>query len=91
MEFEMTKPQCVAYTDGAHKKTTQVGGWGYFIAFTDTYSNLEFTYSGYGGSRDTTNQQMEMTAMIECLKNIPSGYRAKIHSDSKYVLVCCIS
>lgn len=70
-----------AYSDGACKKTKK-GGWG------AAYFDGNFIFSRKGGKDETTNQEMEMQAMIEILKLIqPLRERiVTIHSDSMYVL-----
>ena len=50
------------YTDGACRGNPGVGGWGAIIHYLDTSKEL------FGGSHETTNNQMEMQAVIEGLK-----------------------
>ncbi len=82
----MTRLSCVAYTDGAYKRERQIGGWGYHLSFVDPESQVNFIFYNCGGSRETTNNRMEMTAFLECLKDVPGGCDLKIYSDSEYVL-----
>ncbi|TCS83616.1 ribonuclease H family protein [Tepidibacillus fermentans] len=69
------------YTDGACSNNQasgmQPGGWG--VVFTDGRS-----FSG--GEKKTTNNRMELTAVIEALKNTPPGSLVTIYSDSAYVI-----
>lgn len=71
----------IAYTDGACSNNQaaggQPGGWG--VAFLDGR-----TLSG--GNVSTTNNRMELTAVIEALKSIPKGSSIEIHSDSAYII-----
>ena len=52
------------YTDGACKGNPGVGGWGFYVIFDDS------EYKMSGGSANTTNNRMELTAVIESLKYI---------------------
>jgi len=77
----------VAYTDGACKNNPGPGGWG-CVFYSSEDNNAEIGYV-YGGKKHTTNNEMELTAMLKCLKKLPAvtnGYRIKICSDSMYVL-----
>ncbi|MFV9511229.1 ribonuclease HI [Tepidibacillus sp. LV47] len=69
------------YTDGACSNNQasgmQPGGWG--VVFTDGRS-----FSG--GEKQTTNNRMELTAVIEALKNTPPGSQVTVYSDSAYVI-----
>lgn len=76
-----------AYSDGACKKS-KIGGWG--CAFFS--KGNDFIYQKYGGKKETTNQEMELTAMLELLKMLytPSLLNncitIVVHSDSMYTL-----
>ncbi len=69
------------YTDGACQNNQAPGGQpgGWACVFVDGPS-----YSGFDPK--TTNNRMEMTAVIEALRHTPDGARVKIHSDSAYVI-----
>ncbi len=71
------------YTDGSCKGNPGRGGWA-FIILED---NLEI-FRDSGSCPQTTNQRMEMQAVIESLKNINFGDIADIFSDSSYVVNC---
>jgi len=67
------------WTDGAYKPTTDQGGWAFIC---------ENGYRDFNGVKNTTNNRMEMTAVIEALKyfnslKLESG---TIYSDSQYVI-----
>lgn len=51
------------YTDGSYKKSINSGGWGFCIC-TDTEPNKFWGWGGYGGP-DTTNQRMELMALVQ--------------------------
>lgn len=67
------------YTDGACKGNPGVGGWGALIRIDGVEREL------FGGERATTNNRMEMTAVIEALESLPPGSRVRLHTDSQYV------
>tara|TARA_B110000116_G_C16354330_1_gene366852 strand:- start:39 stop:467 length:429 start_codon:yes stop_codon:yes gene_type:complete len=67
------------YTDGACKGNPGPGGWGAIII----YSNKEKYLNGF--DPQTTNNIMELKAVIESLKIINIKSKVKIYTDSKYV------
>lgn len=69
------------HTDGSCLLNPGPGGWGAVIAGEGgAVSKLS------GGERSTTNNRMEITAVIEALEAIPQGASAVVHSDSEYVV-----
>ena len=68
------------YTDGACSGNPGNGGWGYLLQ----YKNVQ--KENFGGSASTTNNQMELTAVIEGLKKLKMSCHVHIYTDSKYVL-----
>lgn len=67
------------YTDGACLGNPGPGGWAALIRI-----GLEETEL-YGGEKNTTNNRMEMMAVIEGLSHIKSDSKVSIYTDSKYV------
>lgn len=67
------------YTDGACRGNPGPGGWGALIVIGDEEVTL------YGGEKDTTNNQMEMTAAIEALSYFTEKTSIKITTDSNYL------
>ncbi|MDE6155403.1 MAG: ribonuclease HI [Eubacterium sp.] len=67
------------YTDGACSGNPGKGGWGAVLV----YKNNEKEISG--GSADTTNNRMELTAVIEALKILKEPCEVSLTTDSKYV------
>lgn len=63
------------WTDGACDPNPGVGGWGW---------HRSDGVSAFGGEPDTTNNRMEMTAILEALKALPDGARVLLHTDSQY-------
>jgi ribonuclease HI len=68
------------YTDGACKGNPGVGGWGAIIMQDE--KNIEL----FGGENETTNNRMELMAVIMALKEISSNLELTIYTDSTYVL-----
>ena len=68
------------YTDGACKGNPGPGGWGVLLKSGATEKEL------YGGERQTTNNRMEMIAVIEALKALKRPCQVILHLDSQYVL-----
>ena len=67
------------YTDGACKGNPGVGGWGAILRFGGKEKEL------FGGVANTTNNRMEMTAVIEALKTLSRSCDAVVFTDSSYV------
>jgi len=68
------------YTDGACKGNPGPGGWGVLLKSASAQKEL------FGGERSTTNNRMEMTAVIEALSALKRPCRVVLHVDSQYVL-----
>ena len=73
------KPFVNIYTDGACSGNPGPGGWGAILR----YGKREKVLSG--GEKSTTNNRMELTAVIEALKALKTSCRVEIMTDSKYV------
>ncbi|MGB0238788.1 MAG: ribonuclease HI [Cycloclasticus sp.] len=76
----MLKKSVQIYTDGACRGNPGIGGWGASLRYNGAHKEI------YGGELDTTNNRMELTAVIEALKALKQPSDLIIHSDSKYVL-----
>jgi len=74
------EPTVVLYTDGACLGNPGPGGWG-AVVFDGGEKKLL-----HGAENNTTNNRMEITAVIEALKILPIGIDVKIYSDSTYVI-----
>lgn len=70
----------ILYTDGACSGNPGVGGWGAILM----YKGAEKRISGADGS--TTNNRMEVTAVIEGLKCLKESCEVDIYSDSAYTV-----
>ena len=68
------------YTDGACSGNPGPGGWGAVLR----YQNVEKELSG--GEAETTNNRMELTAVIRALECLNQPCVVELYSDSKYVI-----
>ena len=68
------------YTDGACRGNPGPGGWGALLIYKDADKTI------YGGEKNTTNNRMEMTAIIEALKIVKMDCDITLYTDSKYVM-----
>ena len=67
------------YTDGACKGNPGPGGWGALLVFGEREKEL------FGGEAHTTNNRMELTAVIRALESLTRACAAEVHTDSQYV------
>lgn len=68
------------YTDGACKGNPGPGGWGVLLKSGSTEKEL------FGGERETTNNRMELMAVIMALEALKRPCHVFLHADSQYVL-----
>ncbi len=80
----MTETKIILYTDGSCMPNPGLGGFGFI--FIDPKTSKEWCVNG--GEVNTTNNRMEMTAVIEGLKFLKEYSNFKIYSDSTYVINC---
>lgn len=67
------------YTDGACKGNPGPGGWGALLRWGANEKEL------FGGEAHTTNNRMELTAVIRALAALDRPVRVELHTDSQYV------
>ena len=67
------------YTDGACKGNPGIGGWGVLLEMNGKEKEL------CGGELITTNNRMELTAVIRALEALKRRCTVQLHTDSKYV------
>lgn len=67
------------FTDGACSGNPGPGGWGAILRYNDKVRELS------GGEADTTNNRMEMTAVIRALESLKRPSDVAVHTDSQYV------
>ena len=68
------------FTDGACKGNPGPGGWGAILRYKGTEKEIS------GGEAETTNNRMEITAVIEGLRALKEPCSVDVYSDSKYVV-----
>lgn len=71
----------VIYADGACKGNPGTGGWGYRVE-----EGGALVEESHGGEAETTNNRMELMAVIQSLANLPAGSKVRVCSDSQYVI-----
>lgn len=67
------------FTDGACKGNPGAGGWGVLLRFGDVEKEM------YGGEPDTTNNRMELMAVIRGLEALKRASDVRVTTDSQYV------
>lgn len=75
----MNSSQVQIWTDGACKGNPGLGGWGALLRQGHHEKAI------YGGEADTTNNRMELMAVIEALKALKRPCDVVVHTDSQYV------
>lgn len=72
--------EVIIYTDGACSGNPGPGGWGSILMYKENKKEIS------GGKSNTTNNVMELTAVIEGLKLLKFPCKVKLYSDSAYVV-----
>lgn len=67
------------WTDGACKGNPGIGGWGVLMVYGSVKKEL------FGAEAHTTNNRMELMAVIQALKAVTRAVPIVIHTDSQYV------
>ena len=78
--METALPEVVIYTDGACRGNPGRGGWGAIIVYGQNEKILA------GGEEATTNNRMELTAVISALSALNVRSRVRVVSDSRYTV-----
>ena len=81
------------WTDGACTVNTRKGGWGVVLQCPSAKDGRIVSKELSGSDTDTTNNLMELQAVIEALKvlQIREGFEYNIHTDSKYVMLSLLN
>ncbi|MBD5142670.1 MAG: ribonuclease HI [Ruminococcus sp.] len=74
------KKQVEIFTDGACSGNPGAGGWGAVLRYEEHEKELS------GGEANTTNNRMELTAVIQALKALKIPCAVKLTTDSKYIV-----
>ena len=67
------------FADGACRGNPGPGGWGVMLRYRGTEKQL------FGGEPETTNNRMELTAVIRGLESLTRSCRVRVTTDSQYV------
>jgi ribonuclease HI len=76
------KPEVIIYCDGACSPNPGIGGWG---ALLISPRHAGFTKEISGAELDTTNNRMELTAVVEALRRLKEPSRIRVFTDSEYL------
>jgi len=85
MPESSASPQVLLFTDGACKGNPGPGGWAYLLRHVATGQEREAS----GGLAKTTNNQMELAAVIEGLQALTRPVSVEVITDSQYVSKGC--
>lgn len=77
----MDEQRVQVWSDGACRGNPGPGGWGALIRVAGQ-PDVELS----GGEAATTNNRMELRAVVEALRSLPAGSAVTVHADSTYVL-----
>ena len=72
--------QVTVYTDGSCKKNPGPGGWAAILEYMGSQKEI------FGGEDNTTNNRMELQAVIQSLNALTEPCNVTLFSDSKYVV-----
>lgn len=75
----MSSKNVIIYTDGACSNNPGKGGWGAVLIYGEHQKKI----NGY--EPETTNNRMELMAVIQALKHLKQACRVDLYTDSKYV------
>ena len=81
METTSADAEVIIYTDGACSGNPGPGGWAFILRHVPTGKNMEKS----GAVRQTTNNQMELQALIEGLQSLQRPTRVHVVTDSTYL------
>jgi len=76
------EPEVILYTDGACSGNPGPGGWAFVMRHLPSGKELERS----GGAEETTNNRMELQAVVEGLSALKRAVSVRVVSDSAYVL-----
>lgn len=82
--LKMSEKSLRIYTDGSCIPNPGQGGWGYIALHIDMELHIN------GGEKNSTNNRMELTAVIEALKDYKTQKSFTFYTDSQYVMNCAI-
>lgn len=74
----------IAWTDGACEPNPGIGGWGFMLDLGGQ------TFERFAGEVETTNNRMELVAVIEAVENAPRTRPLIVCTDSQLTLLCAV-
>lgn len=83
MKHKSLPTEVVIYTDGSSDPSTKLGGWAAILLFNKNGRRYEKEI--YGSAKETTNNRMEIMAMIEGLNALKRPSNITVYTDSKYL------
>ena len=72
--------EVTVYTDGACSGNPGPGGWGAILIYGEHEKEIS------GGASETTNNRMELTAVVEALSRLKEPCSVTVYSDSAYIV-----
>jgi ribonuclease HI len=88
MEKQLMETSQKIFTDGGCSGNPGPGGWAYLIVL-QTFQGEKIIARNYGAERDTTNNRMELTAVLEALRALKTmnevPAKSTVFTDSQYV------
>jgi len=89
MRTKVPLPKVWIYSDGGCRPNPGNGGWAFVTIMEDNLTGEFFVDQvGYGHAQETTNQQMELQAVIQGIERLESPHRVNVMTDSRYVWEC---
>ena len=79
MKTQDSRKKITVYTDGACSGNPGPGGWAAILEYRGTEKEIS------GGAPETTNNRMEITAVVEALSILKEPCEVELHTDSQYV------
>ena len=79
MKTQGSRKKITVYTDGACSGNPGPGGWAAILEYRGTEKEIS------GGAPETTNNRMEITAVVEALSILKEPCEVELHTDSQYV------
>ncbi len=79
-------PKIVMATDGACSGNPGPGGWGTVLTLVEPDGTVAHTKALHGGDPNTTNNRMELTAVIEGFRALKHPSTVEVQADSQYIV-----
>ena len=80
LDQKLITPNVTIYTDGACSGNPGPGGWGAILIYKNQQKEI------FGGEQESTNNRMELTAVISALNALKRKSKVDLYTDSRYVV-----